>query len=285
VAHRSARFRVLAAPFARGLPVPPCIRSEGAGKAGRRPHPQPRVRIKKAHELVTTVTTGSTRLSPREGFHGFLRALPGERASLSPSSARMISANLTPASRHQDHTTSPYAAASSSGATESHLAPPTSIASRALRVVTIAIRPSSGHETAQALELICPAAKAEIFYEEGWTRGCMKRTTDLPDGQVPGPMVRSRLTLRPLKMANILDASDMPLLPIARYQFSVYPADPRHTLDPLRSDVERNYSLSLPVKLECQSFLGAPATSSPLFSIAIINMPPRGPSYDCKQSE
>src|ERR1700737_3835606 len=54
--------------------------------------------------------TGITRHSPRNGFNGFLRALPGDRALLPPSSAD-ISANLTPASGRQDHTTSPSASA------------------------------------------------------------------------------------------------------------------------------------------------------------------------------
>jgi hypothetical protein len=53
--------------------------------------------------------TGFTRHSPRNGFNGFLRALPGDRAFLSPSLAELASANLTPASRRQDHTTSPSA--------------------------------------------------------------------------------------------------------------------------------------------------------------------------------
>ena len=52
--------------------------------------------------------TGNTRHSPRNGFNGFFRALPGDRAFLSPSPA-LLSANLTPASRRQDHTTSPSA--------------------------------------------------------------------------------------------------------------------------------------------------------------------------------
>src|SRR6202171_640725 len=54
---------------------------------------------------------GNTRHSPRNGFNGFLRALPGDRALLPPSSAD-CSANLTPASGCQDHTTSPSALAS-----------------------------------------------------------------------------------------------------------------------------------------------------------------------------
>ena len=54
--------------------------------------------------------TGTTRRFLRNGFNGFLRALPGDRACLSPSSAGMP-ADLTPASRRQDHTTSPSAPA------------------------------------------------------------------------------------------------------------------------------------------------------------------------------
>src|ERR1700733_528384 len=52
--------------------------------------------------------TGSPGIPARNGFNGFFRALPGDRAFLSPSSADR-SANLTPASRRQDHTASPSA--------------------------------------------------------------------------------------------------------------------------------------------------------------------------------
>src|SRR5450631_2615997 len=58
-----------------------------------------------AHER--TGHTGITRHSPRNGLR-LIRALPGDRAFLPPSSAR-LSANLTPASGSQDHTTSPSA--------------------------------------------------------------------------------------------------------------------------------------------------------------------------------
>src|SRR5882672_12683696 len=71
---------------------------------------------------VTTSTPESPDVPARNGFNGFLRALPGDRALLPPSSADMFlskpgwadanSANLTPASGRQDHTTSPYAATS-----------------------------------------------------------------------------------------------------------------------------------------------------------------------------
>jgi hypothetical protein len=52
--------------------------------------------------------TGSPGIPARNGFNGFLRALLGDRAFLSPSSADH-SADLTPASGRQDHTTSPSA--------------------------------------------------------------------------------------------------------------------------------------------------------------------------------
>src|SRR5579863_7647632 len=61
-----------------------------------------------------------------------------------------------PASGHQDHTTLPYAAAFSSGSTTIEPDAAASIASRAQRAMTIAIRPSVGRETAGLLKLICP---------------------------------------------------------------------------------------------------------------------------------
>ena len=54
--------------------------------------------------------TGNIRLSPRNGFNGLFRALPGDRALLPPSPLRsLLLKNLTPASGCQDHTTSPSA--------------------------------------------------------------------------------------------------------------------------------------------------------------------------------
>src|SRR6266487_4101455 len=73
--------------------------------------PKPRVRmVNKAHEHSHHGHTGTTRHSPRNGFNGFLRALPGDQACLTPSSALLI-ADLTPASGRQNHTTSPSASA------------------------------------------------------------------------------------------------------------------------------------------------------------------------------
>ena len=48
--------------------------------------------------------TGSPGIPARNGFNGFLRALPGDRALLSPSPTRIAPQSLTPASGRQDHT-------------------------------------------------------------------------------------------------------------------------------------------------------------------------------------
>jgi hypothetical protein len=55
---------------------------------GDQAHPQPRVRMKKAHELVTTGWPNNPAF-PARWFYGFLRALPGDRAFLPPSQATM----------------------------------------------------------------------------------------------------------------------------------------------------------------------------------------------------
>ena len=83
---------------------------EGAGKAGRLMHPQPRTQMEKAYEQFTTGTPEITAF-PARWFYGFLRARPGDRALLSPSQAmiRSIIANLISASGYQTHTTSPSA--------------------------------------------------------------------------------------------------------------------------------------------------------------------------------
>src|SRR3954451_17785066 len=80
---------------AQGMPGAQCARSLAC-------------KIRKAYERSHHGHTGYTRHSPRNGFNGFLRALPGDRAWLPPSLADH-SANLMPASGHQNHTTSPSA--------------------------------------------------------------------------------------------------------------------------------------------------------------------------------
>jgi hypothetical protein len=84
---------------AQGMPDARCTRGRLCRKKHRRQQPG-------VHRI--------NRHSLRNGFNGFLRALSGDHAWLPPSSARHLSvfANLAPASERQDHTTSPYVAAS-----------------------------------------------------------------------------------------------------------------------------------------------------------------------------
>src|SRR5260221_11086033 len=72
--------------------------------------PQPRVRSVESTRVSHHGHTGITRHSPRNGFTVSFVLSPVNRAFLSPSPAD-ASASLTPASRRQDHTTSPSASA------------------------------------------------------------------------------------------------------------------------------------------------------------------------------
>jgi hypothetical protein len=114
-----------------------------------------------AHECSHRRRPGSPGIPARNGFNGFLRALLGDRACLSPSSA-LPSADLTPASRRQDHTTSPSASAR--------------FVKRAGRVHRIPSRvlddrdtPLVGDETAALIMLIWVRRETESFCKQDWT--------------------------------------------------------------------------------------------------------------------
>ena len=133
------QLRDLAAGFARGL----AARSPSS-KRGRRECRAPDAPAAACAGVVVERTrvsqvTPETPGIPRAMVYGLFRALPGDRAFLSPSPAEMAPANLTPASRRQDHTTSPSASRRSSKARSA------STASRPASV-TIAQRPSLGRD-------------------------------------------------------------------------------------------------------------------------------------------
>ena len=96
----------------RGLPFIPALQSEGAGKTGCAPHPRSRVPIcavaKAAHEH--TGSAEASRPSLRNGFTAYFVLFP-ENGSFASVAGRTLSplADLTPAPRRQNHTTSPYA--------------------------------------------------------------------------------------------------------------------------------------------------------------------------------
>jgi len=136
------------------------LQSEGAGNAGRPMRPIAACAgVVVERTRVSQVTPEIVRHSPRNGFNGFLRALPGDRAFLPPSSLRsLLLKNLISASGYQDHTTSPSAGfARSSGAI------PASTASRPTSV-TIAKRPFVGTGWIGSIA-VSTRRQNEIFFE------------------------------------------------------------------------------------------------------------------------
>jgi hypothetical protein len=107
---------------------------------------------------------GNVRHSPRNGFNGFLRALPGDRACLPPSPLRsLLLGSLMPASGHQDHTTSPSAgprARQQRGSRPPHPAP---------TFVTMANAPLRDR-TGQVLKVIWGSCEGKYFFKRDWTR-------------------------------------------------------------------------------------------------------------------
>jgi hypothetical protein len=79
--------RILAACFcARVSFISRPLQSEGAGKAGCTLHPRSRVQnCAKKHAHEHTGPAEAIRLSLRNGFNAYFRALPGDRACLTPS--------------------------------------------------------------------------------------------------------------------------------------------------------------------------------------------------------
>jgi hypothetical protein len=155
------QFRLLAARCARVMPAAPP--KEGAGNAGCPMHPRSRVHLVVLERTrVTTNTPESPGIPARNGFNGLYRALPGDRALLPPSPA-LLSANLTPASGRQDHTSSPSACRRAR--LQRRLA---STASRPTSV-TIAKRPSEWDGMANHIGLIWASEKQKYFCKRGWT--------------------------------------------------------------------------------------------------------------------
>jgi hypothetical protein len=126
--------------------------------------PQPCVRNEEAHKRSHHGHTGITRHSPRNGFNGFFRALPGDRAFLPPSPRGFLSAKLDAsvgtsgphdfAVRDQHRSSSRYCRV--------HRIPrPTS--------VTIAIRPSCGPGWLRVVSVIWVRREDNYFCARGWT--------------------------------------------------------------------------------------------------------------------
>jgi hypothetical protein len=120
------------------------------------------------------------RLSPRDGFIGFLRALPGEPgflATVAGHDAKTSSAGLTPASGRQDHASSPHASRRSSVDTiRVHRIPP--------RVRDDREPPLSVGRDGRIDKAVSTKRRSEIFFEGGLDNRLAGRRSDLPVGQI-----------------------------------------------------------------------------------------------------
>src|SRR5882672_6302258 len=126
------------------------------------------------------VLTVSFVLSPVIGL--FCHRRSADMFLSKPGWADLNSANLTPASGRQDHTTSPYAATSfvsspfdrsqafRQPALQPRCAPNAAASTASLPAsVTIMIRPSGGVGWREFVEMICPTGEAEYFCKGDWT--------------------------------------------------------------------------------------------------------------------
>src|SRR5450759_4740447 len=114
--------------FSRPVAPEPCKnpspRNEGAGNAGRSMRPQPRMQNKNEHTSVVTTVTPETPGIPRAMVYDLYRALPGDRACLSPSLAvtRKLDAGVEASGPH-DFAVRELALSSAAPSASTHPAP------------------------------------------------------------------------------------------------------------------------------------------------------------------
>jgi hypothetical protein len=102
-------LRILAARNARVMHAVLALFSEGAGNAGRQVRPPPRVRESKVKSTRVSQVTPETPGIPHAMVLRFPSCSPRRSGSFATVASRTLPRNLTPASRRQDHTTSPSA--------------------------------------------------------------------------------------------------------------------------------------------------------------------------------
>ena len=160
------QFRDLAARFARVLPsTSRPLQSEGAGNAGCPLHPQPRVHCVLVERTRVTTSTPESPGIPRAMVLRFPSCSPRRSGSFATVTGGIASTDLTPASRCQDHTTSPSASAPFvRERVRVHRIPP--------RAGDVAQRPSSVGRDGYSYSLICISEKQKYFCRRGWTGFC-----------------------------------------------------------------------------------------------------------------
>jgi hypothetical protein len=118
-------------------------------------------KIEKAHERSHHGHTGNTRHSLRNGLR-LISCSPRRSGLFVTVASGMSSADLTPASRRQDHTTSPSASAPFvKGAIRVHRIPP--------RVCDDRETPLSRDGTADDIDLIWVSGEGKYFFKRDWT--------------------------------------------------------------------------------------------------------------------
>jgi hypothetical protein len=153
-------------------------KTEGAGKAGCPLHPQPRVQSEKAHERSHYRSTGTSPGLPCAMVLTVSFVLsPATGLSCHRRPRKLPSANLTPASGRQDHTTSP--SASSAVRPQHHPRPPHPVPN----VRDDREAPLLRDGMARVVDLICPTAKAKYFSQRGWTGTKQRNEVICPSGR------------------------------------------------------------------------------------------------------
>ena len=106
--------------------------------------------------------TGNTRHSPRNGFNGLLRALPGDRALLPPSPAKVVFRKLDASvGASGPHDFAVRLSAARLQLIRVHRIPPRGRDDR--------VSPLCGTGWGELVEMIWPTGKAEYFCKQGWT--------------------------------------------------------------------------------------------------------------------
>src|SRR5712664_2783228 len=118
--------------------------------------------VQDAHEYSQRSHRKSPGIPARNGFTAYVELSPAIGLSCHRRLRKLLPANLTPASRRQDHTILP-----STRKTLSSEAPLAATASSPASV-TIAIRPLSGVDGG-GYRVICNFGKSEYFFARDWT--------------------------------------------------------------------------------------------------------------------
>src|SRR6266478_2104125 len=147
-------------------------KSEGAGMPGAQCTRSLACDRNKAHEHSHHGHTGITRHSPRNGFTAYFVLSPARSGLFVTVISRLLGADLTPASRRQNHTTSPSASAPFvTCAARVHRIPP--------RVRDVRNAPRPGQDSDRYRSDL-GRARNEIFLQKGLDKPFRKTRSDLP---------------------------------------------------------------------------------------------------------